>query len=222
MYCSNCGKENADSDLFCTGCGSSLKGNSSTTESLNNIVIEQNAPPKSKKKKWICIVAIIAVIIVIIKIFGSDNAEYTNNAGNKLPIVVNQVLVQDAFSTEYTDISVDVENITDTDYRTVNLAVLAWDSKGLPVELCGMYDFFGNSYVNYLELENISSKAADTYTFTFESADIEYISVFLDECEDFDGNKWENPFMKDIENYQGKKLEDMDIYYFSIIGGNHE
>ena len=215
MYCSNCGKENADSDLFCTGCGSSLKGNSSTTESSNNIVIEQNAPPKSKKKKWICIVAIIAVIIVIIKIFGSDNAEYTNNAGNKLPIVVNQVLVQEDFGTE---ISVEVENITNTDYRKAYLAVLAWDSKGLPVELCGMYDFFEDSYVKYLGLENIGSKAADAYTFTFESADIEYISVFLDECEDFDGNKWENPFMKDIENYQGKKLEDMDIYYFSIRG----
>lgn len=219
MYCSKCGKKNNDADLFCAGCGNSLKANSITGNVPNGIATVQDELQNlnGKKQKLAPIVIFVIAIVAFICIFGlnsPDYTEYTNNSGDKLPIVVKGISKQVQFN-DNVDLTIDIENTTYTDYRKAGLAVLAWDSDGLPIELCGLYEF-ESSYLNYWRVDNVAAKTKYTYTTTLEPADIKYISVFVDNCVDFDGNAWENPLSDDISNYQGKKIEDVDMCYFKF------
>lgn len=216
MYCSNCDKENEDSALFCGECGKPLQGNQDTNQNSEDIPVEEISLNKSQKKKWMFYGAIIVVIILFIMTlcWGADDIEYTNNSGDKLPIVVNQISIQENW-TGFIDITFEIENLTQTDYRDVRLAVLAWDSEGYPIRLCGMYEI-DSTYVNYIDLENMSPEELDKYTYTFEGADIKYMSVFVSYCQDFENEEWENPVIEDIEENQGKKLDETEIYYFTF------
>ena len=129
---------------------------------------------------------------------GEDDIEYTNNSGDELPIVVNQISYQESYWNGFMDITFEIENLTQTDYKNVSMAVLAWDSEGYPIRICGMYEY-APDYVNYIGLENISPEKVSEYSYTFETADVAYMSVFLSYYEDFDGNKWENPIIEEVE-----------------------
>lgn len=210
MYCPNCGKENTASNLFCIECGKSLQDNKQ-----NHIYIEETTPNKPKKKKRMLFGIIAVAVALFIVIVGSeaDDIEYSNNYGDDLPIVVNQISYQESFWTGYIDITFEIENLTQTDYKHVSMAVLAWDSEGYPIRICGMYEY-DPDYVNYIGLENISPEKVSEYSYTFEAADIAYMSVFLSYYEDFDGNEWENPIIEEVEKNQGQKLVETELYYF--------
>lgn len=138
MYCPNCGKENKASDLFCSECGKSLQNNIQ-----NHISIEEPAPNKPKKKKGLLlgIIAVVVVLFIVIMGSGTDDIEYSNNSGDELPIVVNQISYQERESiwSGYININItfEIENLTQTDYRDVSMVVLAWDSKGYPIRIGG-------------------------------------------------------------------------------------
>lgn len=221
MYCPNCGKENETSALFCGECGTPLQMNQDTDQNSNNISVEEKTFNKPKKKTWIFFGAIIIVIVFLIMKLSStaNNIEYTNNSGDKLPVVVKEISIQESFWTNYIDVTFEIENLTQTDYRDVNIAVLAWDSEGYPIKLCGMYELDSN-YVNYIGLENVSPRELDTYSYTFEEADIKYMAVFLSYYEDFENDTWENPVIEDIEKNQGKKLSETETYYFTLHSNN--
>ena len=179
-----------------------------------------------KENKRIKLLMFIFVIMLFvmgcsspkIKTYGEDdigNIEYTNNSGDKLPIVVNQISIQNSYYNGYIDIIFEIENLTKTEYRNVNMAVLAWDSDGFPIKNNGMFVAEAD-YVNYIGIENIGSYETDEYSYTFETADIKYMSVFLSYYEDFENNKWENPIINSIEKNKGNKLDRMEIYYFEF------
>lgn len=213
MYCPNCGEENTSSDLFCSECGKSLQDNNQ-----NRISVEETVPNKQKKKTGMLlgIIAVIVILFIMIVDSGSGDMEYTNNSGDNLPIVVNQISYQDSYWTGFMDITFEIENLTQTDYKHVSLAVLAWDSEGYPIKICGMYEFYETDYVNYIGLENVSPAKVNEYSYTFETADIAYMSVFLSYYEDFEGNEWENPIIAEVEENQGQKLDETELYYFSF------
>lgn len=213
MYCPNCGKENTSSDLFCSECGKSLQDNNQ-----NRISVEETVPNKQKKKTGMLlgIIAVIVILFIMIVDSGSGDMEYTNNSGDNLPIVVNQISYQDSYWAGFMDITFEIENLTQTDYKHVSLAVLAWDSEGYPIRICGMYEFDDTDYVNYIGLENVSPAKVNEYSYTFETADIAYMSVFLSHYEDFEGNEWENPIIAEVEENQGQKLDETELYYFSF------
>lgn len=213
MYCPNCGEENTSSDLFCSECGKSLQDNNQ-----NRISVEETVPNKQKKKTGMLlgIIAVIVILFIMIVDSESGDMEYTNNSGDNLPIVVNQISYQDSYWTGFMDITFEIENLTQTDYKHVSLAVLAWDSEGYPIKICGMYEFYETDYVNYIGLENVSPAKVNEYSYTFETADIAYMSVFLSYYEDFEGNEWENPIIAEVEENQGQKLDETELYYFSF------
>lgn len=212
VYCVKCGKENASSDLFCSECGKSLQDSNQ-----NYISIEETAPYKPKKKKGMLlgIIAVIVILFIVIVGSGPEDIEYTNNSEDQLPIVVNQISYQESYWTGYMDITFEIENLTQTDYKDVRLAVLAWDSEGYPIRLCGMYEY-APDYVSYIGLENVSPAKVNEYSYTFETADIAYMSVFLSYYEDFNGNEWENPITEEVEENQGQKLDETELYYFTF------
>lgn len=212
MYCPNCGKENTASDLFCSECGKSLQGNSK-----NHVSIEETTPNKLNKKKGMLfgIIAVVVVLFIVIMSSGTDDVEYTNNSGDELPIVVKRISYQESYYIGFMDITFEIENLTQTDYKDVSMTVLAWDSEGYPIRICGMYEY-DPDYVNYIGLENISPKKVSKYTYTFEAADIAYMSVFLSYYEDFDGNVWNNPIIDEVEENQGQKLDKTELYYFTF------
>lgn len=195
MYCSNCGKENTASDSFCSECGKTLQGNNQ-----NHVSIEETTPNKRKKKKGMLfgMIAVVVILFIVVMGLGEDDIEYTNNSGDELPIVVNQISYQESYWNGFMDITFEIENLTQTDYKNVSMAVLAWDSEGYPIRICGMYEY-APDYVNYIGLENISPEKVSEYSYTFETADVAYMSVFLSYYEDFDGNKWENPIIEEVE-----------------------
>lgn len=209
MYCSNCGKENKASDLFCSECGKVLQSNNK-----NYISIEE-ATPNKKKGLLFGILAVVTIIFIMIISLGEEDIEYTNNSGENLPIVVNQISYQDSYWTGFMDITFEIENMSQTDYKDVRMAVLAWDSEGYPIRMCGMYEY-APDYVNYIKLENISPGKVSEYAYTFENADIAYMSVFLTYYEDFNGNEWESPIIEEVEKKQGQKLEETELYYFTF------
>ncbi len=79
----------------------------------------------------------------------------------------------------------------------------------------GMYDI-ESDYVKYIGLENISPEKVDEYTYIYEKEDIAYMSVFLADYEDFNNKKWKNPIMENVLENQGKKLDEIGIYYFTF------
>lgn len=219
MYCPNCSKENETFAMFCSECGKPLQGDQDTKQNSNNVFLEEKTLNNPKKKKWVFFGVIVVAIFLFIMIVGSgtNDIEYTDNSGDKLPIVVNQISIQESGWSGFIDITFEIENLTQTDYKDVTMAVLAWDSEGYPIDLRGMYEFdFDSSYVSYIGLENVRPRKLDEYSYTFDNADIKYMSVFLSSYEDFKNKKWENPVTEDIEKSQGKKLNEMGISYFTF------
>lgn len=212
MYCPNCGKEYTASTAFCTECGKPLP-----KPDQSQIVTEASAPVKPKKKYGLLLGALAAAIVVIILITGSgkNDMEYTNNAGDKLAIVVNDISYGDSYWTNYIDINFEIENLTQTDYKEASMAVLAWDWDGYPIRLAGMYELEPD-FVRYIGLENISPGASSEETYTFEKAEIGYMAVFLSSYTTYDGKQWENPIMKKVEKSKGQRLTDTELYYFQF------
>lgn len=210
MYCSNCGKEHAESDLFCSECGNALQ-----TEMYNHILVEEDIRNKTKMNRAILIGILVVVIIlsVVTMCGGQENFEFSSNSGDKLPIVVNQISYQESFWTGYIDITFEIENLTQNDYKEASIAILAWDSEGYPIKICGMYEF-DPDYVSYIGLENIRPREVKEATYNFETEDIAYMSVFLSHYTDFHNNEWENPIIKEVEEDQGQKLDETELYYF--------
>ena len=211
MYCPNCGNEYIATDMFCRECGKPLPGNSQ-----NHISIEEPTPDAQKRKRR-TLFGLIAAIVALVVFFGAktNDVEYSNNFGDKLPIIVNEISYQDSYWTGFLDITFEIENLTRTDYREVDLAVLAWDREGYPIRICGMYELEPD-YVNYISLENLSPKKVSEYSYTIERADIAYMSVFLSYYKDYNGKEWTSPIIKKVEKNQGQKLNETKLYYFAF------
>ena len=170
-----------------------------------------------KMKKWLKILGVLFVLFILIRcLLGGPNAEYTNNSGDKLPVVVNGISMSgSSWGEGYVEVTYDIENLSGVEYREVDFAVLAWDSHGFPIKFAGFFDLEPD-YLKFIVCENMEKNASQEYTYTFESEQITYMAVFLESYEDFNGNEWVNPYMEYIEDAKGKKLEDVDIYYFEF------
>lgn len=210
MYCPNCGKAHAASDMFCSECGTSLQ----VRNQVHSSIEEASDRPK-KNYNMLFVIAAAVVLLIALAGSGKDDMEYTNNSGDKLPIVVNGISYQDSFWTGFIDITFEIENLTQTDYKNVHMAVLAWDRDGYPIRLGSMSDF-DPDYVSYISFENISPNRTSESSYTFKSADIAYMSVFLSYYEDFSGKEWENPVIENVEKNQGQKLDETELYYFTF------
>lgn len=203
----NRGEENTNSE----------EGERSTTLEVQNDGNELSAEINTnrKVKKGLKIIGILVAIFILIKwLFGGPNAEYTNNTGDKLPVVVNRISISESsFGEGYAEITYEIENRSGNEYREADFAVLAWDSNGFPIKLAGFFDLEPD-YLKYIVCENIEKNACQEYTYTFETERISYLAVFLESYEDFNGNVWNNPIMDYIEESKGKKWEDVEVYSF--------
>lgn len=164
---------------------------------------------------------IIAIAILFVSLFRQTgyDSEYTNNDGNKLPIVVTNVEIS---SDNYGDCETTFyfTNKENIDYKYAKFAVLAWDKNGFPLKFMQAYAIsdFTNAYVEFFTVENLSGHDSQSCTivYDFDYSEIQYMSVFLISYEDFSLNTWESPIIEQWDKVEGHKLEDTDIYYFEF------
>ena len=140
---------------------------------------------------------VVAVVDGLVEFVYNEDAIDTTNNREELKAIISAL------------------ELTQTDYKDVSMVVLAWDSEGYPIKMCEMWGYDSN-YVKYIGLENIGPKKTSEYSYTFETADIAYMSVFLSYYEDFDGNEWENPIIEEVEENKGQKLDKTELYYFTF------
>lgn len=185
-----------------------------------------STPSKKRKSHKILILAgIIVLCFFISRFFGNSgyDMEYSNNEGTKLPIVVTGIEIsEENYSLIESLATFHVTNLKNTDYKYAEFAVLAWDNDGFPMKLDQPYVFsttdLDHDYADYFSGENIRANTSQSYEcgFDFKISDIGYMSVFLVYCEDFASKTWENPIANHWEEIEGRKLEDINIYYFSF------
>ena len=72
MYCSNCGREGKEGELFCAGCGAP-KGQKTVLQTPQSVPVQQVQPvnvlPMPAKKKmptWLTVLLIIGVTLLVI------------------------------------------------------------------------------------------------------------------------------------------------------------
>lgn len=238
MFCENCGKEIKDSEKFCQNCGQPISQMNSTSQTYSNVRNKNNIS-ETKGKKIVEIIGIIVVVVIIAMIIKNNisdtkpdgeigvdkeintglkkviDVEYSNNAGMKLPITVDGVSIDSAWG--FTDITLQLTNLTDRDYRELCFVFMAWDENGLPINLEGMYEYDGGDYLRFLSVDNMAANSTKEVEWSITQNDnISYVSVFLVSYTDFDGVEWENPILDDVREMGGKPLEDVPIYYYSI------
>ena len=236
MFCPKCGRELEATARFCQSCGTAVRpdgggapGQESTAApAAPQVPAGQGGAPAQKPKKafrrgvvlaGIAAVVLLAVCLLLPK--GRD-IEYSNNGGDKLPIVVTGIeigpgnLYTEPTTTFY------LENREDVDYRHAQFAVLAWDSGGFPIPLDQPFvvsdaDYF-HDYLEFFQVDNIPSRASLSCAcvFNFDVAEVASMAVFLISCEDFAGDTWGNPIAEDGGELEGCKLEDTDLYYFEF------
>lgn len=201
------------------------RSNSNETQSDIKLTNEK----KTKKKKWLWIVVIFVVIIVLLNTCGGGSeddgatisvddikVDYTalsDNTGTDVPVIVNQVSYAEAFYVGFTDITLDISNTTENDYRDMKFVALAWDKDGYPIKFKGTDD----PYPYLMNCNNLGPNATEQRNWEYaDYFEIRYISVFLAECTDFEGNTWVNPAMDYIDEHKGEKLETTQLSYYSF------
>lgn len=191
------------------------KGNKSKDSVASSTVKQGNF------KKVLGVLAIVALAyFAITTIFGSKyNVEYTNNTGDKLPVIVTDITMYDA---EWLDTTVvfDLKNLTNTDYKEATFVLFAWDADGYPINVDQptVLSFEDCDYMEHLYCDIIRANETTSYEGNFDDniRDAEYISVFLTEYIDFNGEKWESPVLDHLEEIRGKKLDTTETYYFTF------
>ncbi len=139
-----------------------------------------------------------------------SNLALSDNKGDEVPMVVNSISYQETF-TDFMNISYELENLTDTDYKEVKLAALAWDKDGFPLKLSS------SEYTEYFIVDNVKAKTVQGYTHQIaDFIEIGHMSLFVCEYTDFEDNTWENPIMESISELEGNRLSDTDISYFTF------
>lgn len=179
---------------------------------------EQIATPetKSKKSKIIGIIIILAVIVAIFKMCGAglsqeDVLAYSDPNGTEVPVVVNHVSYNESFYVGFMDITLDITNVTEDDYRDMTFVALAWDRDGFPIE----FDYTDDPYPYLMDCNNLGAFSTDQRSWQHgEYFEIGYISVFLAECTDFDGETWVNPVMEYVDEHKGEKLDETQLAYY--------
>ena len=220
MFCPNCGKEVPNNSKFCGDCGTKLQMAAADSSSVKECV----APSPSKQgnlKKVLFVFAIVAIAyFAVTTVWGSKyNVEYTNNAGDKLPVVVTDITMYDS---EWLDTTVvfDLKNQTSSDYKEATFVLFAWDVDGYPINIDQptVLSFEDCDYMERLYCDIIRANDTTCYEGNFDDniRDAEYISVFLVEYTDFNGKKWESPVLDRLEDIRGKKLDNTETYYFTL------
>lgn len=165
---------------------------------------------RKMKKLW-GIMLLIAVLSLCTACGDEDYFAYSDNMGDDVPVIVTGVSYAPAFYTGFMDISLDIENTTETDYRDMTFVALAWDSDGFPIE----FDYTDDPYPYLMSCNNLASNGTDSHTWQHaEYYEIEYMSVFLADCTDFEGYTWVNPAMEYINEHKGEKLDTTQLSYF--------
>lgn len=205
----------------------------STNNELNNgsnMVNKQKK--KSIKKKILYIILIIISLVLLLNmcsgdsehkddanvslddiIAESDYAEYSDNKGDDVPVIVNNVSYGESDFVGFMDIRLDVTNTTENDYRDMTFIALAWDSNGYPIE----FDYTDDPYPYTMTCNNLGPNATEQYSWQHgEYYKIAYMSVFLVECTDFEGNTWKNPAMDYVDEHKGEKLQTTKLSYFTF------
>ena len=109
------------------------------------------------------------------------------------------------------DITYTVSNLVDNNFKDVNFAVLAWDREGFPLKLDEV------NYTSNFSIDNLASYAQKDFTHEIATVlDIGYMSMFVSDYTDFDGNYWVNPIMENIAELEGTMVQDTQLSYFTF------
>lgn len=144
-------------------------------------------------------------------LMAGDQYILTKNDSRELPVIATAISYGETSYVGFTDVTVSIENTTDTDYKEVTFALLAWDRNGLPLKLDEV------NYTCYCSHDNLAAYESGDFTWQYGTApDIGYMAFFLSEYTDFDGNTWTNPIIDKIPELEGNKLENSHIAYFTF------
>lgn len=139
-----------------------------------------------------------------------DNGNLVDNGLSQIPISVNQVRMQQNLYDEYY-VEFDVSTSFDFDIENLVMAVMAWDSYGLPLNI----EFYNlvenghqeNTYWRQTTISNIPKFREATGNISLPLQDIKYLLIYPVSVSDFEGNIWDNPGVDYyMNNIAGKKL----------------
>lgn len=134
------------------------------------------------------------------------------------PVVVlsTQYYVQDEkYKYLYPDLlGAVIQNNTTQSLKKAVVAYVAWDSNNMPVKIETQYDYSGGDYVVECNIDDLNLVSGGTYGENMgmaldpDCSTIATFKVIVVSCEDFSGNKWENPVYDDWKSvYENKVLE---------------
>lgn len=248
MKCGKCGKELQEGWKNCPYCGAYVENNENGMSKEEKQ--SDNSKPKKKRSlmRIIDIAAVILIVIVVLiscsdsddngqdghtdvkeqlaniekALMGDDAApkpeEYLYQEGSKLPIALENAVRSAPYG--YAQISFDLVNREDIDFRTAEFALMVWDANMLPVKVNSSYDENVNEYVITLRTQNIAANSTRTASWDLYDVSLEelaHYNIFLINAEDMDGNIWVNPIAEiGEEDWAGKKL-DSSMYAYSFI-----
>ena len=237
IFCAKCGNKIVDNEVKETEYNTDSIEISSIIEpeissNVNHTSSKSVKEKKSKKKKLLYIVVILIGLIVLCNTCGGgsehdddanvsvddvvkkvDYVACSDNQGVDVPIIVESVTYGEAFLAGYMDITLDIANTTENDYRDMTFVALAWDREGYPIQ----FYYTDDPYPYIMECNNLGPKATDQCNWDHpEYYDIGYMAVFLKECTDFEGNTWVNPVMEYVDEHKGEKLETTQLSYFTF------
>lgn len=135
--------------------------------------------------------------------------ELSDNKGTDVDVVIESITYQDSYYVGFMDMYYKVNNLVDNNFKEVKFAVLAWDRDGFPLKLNEV------DYTDIVLINNLPSMGSEEYVHEIhQTLDIGYISMFMSEYTDFDGNTWVNPIMEEIKELEGTMLKDTNLSYF--------
>ena len=213
MFCSNCGNELLEGDLFCTKCGMKVTDSSKTDETVvkNNAgnLFEKDCEAqdkkefkkekKSKKKKLLIIVVILFVIILLCSTCGGSSENESDNMENAIQETQQNVEKKDTYSFDgTTGYTIELPNI----YK--EKVVVESLGNGDRFYLKSMYNDFGGGTLFSISKEEASyiDEYGDMYVLlgTVQNGTYYYVVGFPSDWESVD-EAYKDDYMSMLEYY---------------------
>ncbi len=189
MFCSKCGTEINEEDIFCPKCGNKRKGSnldvkqtdsSLASEEYNSIDTGISVKKKTNKLPFIIsaiAVVIVVVIVAFVNLFSGTGSSHFSNSDD-VTIIATSV------SHGYGYLS--IKNTGNNVIRDVKIAIKGFDSNGFLIPIEGNED-----YVEF-DIPSVNLLAGKTYgpVSKWLSSDVKYIDAVVTHITYMDNKEW--------------------------------